>query len=90
MNASTLSSMLASGLPRFLDKCSLSPSSLGCKALCIVVQFFFSCFKCLSSVLVHFKNDPEYLSRWAAQVFIPLIRFLQFSLVSSRLLVLQR
>ena len=37
--------------------------------------------------LVHFKNGPEYLKRETAQVFIPLMRFLICSLVSSSFLI---
>ena len=44
---------------------------------------------CLSSSLVHFKNDPEYLTRWIAQVFTPFIRFQQYSFVLSSFLVLR-
>ena len=44
----------------------------------------------LNSSLVHFKNGPEYLTRGTAQVFIPLIRILQYSFVSSCFLVLLR
>ena len=35
-------------------------------------------------------NDPEYLTKETAQVFIPLMRFLQFNLFSSCFLVLLR
>ena len=41
-------------------------------------------------VQCHFKNSPEYLTSWTAQVFIPLIRFLLYSFVSSCFLVLLR
>ena len=40
-------------------------------------------FICLNFSLVHFKNDPEYLSK----VYILLMRFLQQSLVSRSFLV---
>ena len=44
--ASTLSSMLVSPRPSsFLDTYSLSMSSLGCKALCIVMSFLVPWFK---------------------------------------------
>ena len=43
-----------------------------------------------SSSLCHFKNGPEYLTRDTAQVFIPLIRFLQHSFVLSSFLILLR
>ena len=44
----------------------------------------------LLSSLVHFMNGPEYLTKRSAQVFIHLMRFLLFSLVSSNFLVLLR
>ena len=90
-DASKLSSMLASPLPPFyLDTYSLSTSSLECNALCMVISFLILWSNILSSSLVHFKNGPEYLTRGTAQVFIPLIRFLLHSFVSSSFLVLLR
>ena len=50
---------------------------LGCKAMSIV----------MNSSLVHFKNDLEYLTRGAAQVLIPLMRFLLQILVSKSFLL---
>ena len=54
----------------------------------------FSCFcslvHFLSSSLVQFKNDPVYLTRGTAQVFISLTRFLLLCFVSSSFLVLPR
>ena len=42
MDASTVSSMLVSPRPpSFQDTYSLSTSSLGCNALCIVISFLF-------------------------------------------------
>ena len=83
--------MLASPLhPSFLDTCSLSTSSLGCNVLCMVISFHVLWFICLSWCLVHFKNGPEYLTRGTALVFIPLIKFLQDSFVSSSFLILLR
>ena len=38
----------------------------------------------------HFKNGPEYLTTERAQIFIPLMKFLKCSLVSSIFLVLLR
>ena len=68
--------MLAISLPSsFLDIYSLSMSSLGCKDLCIVINIFVF-LSILSFSLVHFKNDPKYLTRSNAQLFIPLMRFL--------------
>ena len=40
------------------------------------------------SSLVHFKNGLKYLTKGTAQVFIPLINFLQYSFVTSSSLVL--
>ena len=77
-NASTLSSMLASPLPRFWDVMLYAWS--------LVSLFFWSI--CLSSSLVHFEKGPEYLTRDTAQVFIPLIRFLLDNFVSNSFLVL--
>ena len=86
-----LSSMLASPLPpSFLDTYSLSMSSLGCNVLCMVISFLVPWSIYLSSSHVHFKKGPEYLARETAQVFIPLIRFLLHSFVSSSFLVLLR
>ena len=65
-------------------------SSLGCKTLCMVFSFLVLCSICLSSSLVHFKKGPEYLTRGKAQVFIPLMRFLFYSLLTSSFLVLLR
>ena len=80
IDASTLSSTLASPLsPCFLDTYSLSTSSLGYKALCIVMGFLilWSIYRNFSLVL--FKNGPKYLTKVTAQVFIPLMRSLQCS-----------
>ena len=60
-----------------------SMSSLGCKALGIVLVL---CSICLSSSFVHFRNGPEYLTR--NQVLMHLIEFLQQSLVSWNFRVL--
>ena len=83
-----LPSMLTSPLPpSFLDTCSLSMLSLGYKALYIVMCFLVLWSICWSFSPVHFKNGPEYLT---TQMFIPLMRFLLYSLVSSSFLVLLR
>ena len=88
---STLSSMLASPLLlSFLETYSQSTSSLGCNALCIVISFLVLWSICLTSSLVHLRKGPEYLTRGTAQIFIPLIRFLLLSFVSSSFLVLLR
>ena len=84
MNASTLSWMLASCfLHSSLDTYSLSTSSLGCKALYIVMTFPLLWSVSWSSSLVHFKNDYEYLTRGAVQVCNPLMRFLLCNLILS-------
>ena len=67
---------------------SVSASSLGIKALCIVNSFLVLWLIYLSSSLTHFKNRPEYLTRETALVLIILMRFLLYSLVSSSFLVL--
>ena len=75
------SSMLASPLsPSFLIACNLL--SLMCKALYVVIDVLVFWFICLSSSLVHFKTCPGYVTKEAAQVLIPLKRFLPKSLVS--------
>ena len=91
MEASTVSSMLASPLPpSFLDIYSLSTSSLWCNTLCMVISFLFPWSICLSSSLVHLRKGPGYLTRGTAQVFIPLMRFLLESFVSSSFRVFPR
>ena len=80
--------MLTSLLSPFLDTYSLSTSFLGYKALYIVLSFLVLWSICLSSSIVHFKNGPEYLTPGITQVFIPLMRFLLYSLVSNSFLVL--
>ena len=85
----TLSWMLASLLPLFLNAFSLSTSSLVWKALCIVMSFVLWSI-CGSSSLVYFKNGPECFTWGKNQVFIPLMRFLLCSLASSTFLVLPR
>ena len=45
-------------LPSFLDTCSLSMSSLRCKAFFIITNFIVLKSICLSSSNVHFKNGP--------------------------------
>ena len=89
IDVSTLCSMLLSPPPlSFLDIYSLSISSLGSTAISIVMNFLVLFSICCSSVLCHFKNGPEYLTRRTAEVFIPLIKFLQNSLISSSFFVL--
>ena len=90
IDALTLSSMPESPLPpSFLTTYRHSTSSLECNALCMIISFLVLWSVCLS-FLVYFKNGPEYLTRGTAQVFIPLIRFLFHSFVSSSFLVLLR
>ena len=80
--------MLATPLhPSFLDAYSLSISSLGRKALCIVMSFHVLWSIC-GSCLFNLKNGPEYLTKGTVQLFIPFIRFLLYSLVSSSFLIL--
>ena len=73
IDASTPSLMLASPLPPSFH--SLSTSSLGCNAECMVISFLLNWSICLSSSLVHFKKSPEYLTRTTVQLFILLINF---------------
>ena len=81
--------MLVSHLPpSLLDTYSLSTPSLWCNVLWIVISFLVLWSICISSSLVHFTKGPEYLTRGTVQVFIPLIRFLLDSFVSSGILVL--
>ena len=64
MDVSMLSSMLTSPLhPSFLGIYSLSTSSLGYNALCMVISFLVLWSICLSSSLVHLRKGPEYLTR---------------------------
>ena len=64
IDASTLSWMLASPLlPSFLDIYSLSTSSLGCRAVCIMISFLVHYYISWTSFLIHFKNGPKYLIR---------------------------
>ena len=83
--------MQASPLPpSFLDTYCQSTSSQGCNALCIIISFLVLWSICLSSSRVYLRKGPEYLTRGTAQVFIPLMRFLLLSFVSSSFLVLLR
>ena len=79
-----------SSSPSFLETYSLSTSSLGCKALCIVISFLVLWSLCVNLSQVHLRKGLEYLTSSTAQVFIPLIRFWLLSFVSSSFLVLQR
>ena len=90
-DASIRSSILVSLLSSsFCNTYSLSTLSLECKVLCVVISFLNLWPICLSSSLVHFKNDPEYLMKGTTLVFIPLISFLLYSFVLSSFLVLLR
>ena len=83
--------MLASPLPpSFLDTYCLSTSSLGCNALYMVISFLVLWSICLSSHRVHLRKGPEYLTRGTVQIFIPLMRFLLESFVSSSFVVCLR
>ena len=59
MDASTVSSMLASPLPHsFLDTYSLSTSSLGCNALCMVISYYYYyyySFRVFRSSIIYFR-----------------------------------
>ena len=55
--------------------------------LFVTRMVYLSSLGCLSSLLVHFKNGPEYLTKGTAQVFVPLTRFLQQRLVWRSFLV---
>ena len=52
----------------------------------LVISFLVLWSICWSSPVVHSKNDPEYLTRGIALVFVPLIRFQLYSLVSLNFL----
>ena len=67
----------------FFDIFYLSPSSLGCKALCIVISFLVLWSICWHPSFLHFKNGPENRTKETAQVFIPLMRYRLYILVSS-------
>ena len=73
--------------PPFLGTYSLL--SLGCNTSCMVISFLVLWSICSTSSLVLFKNGHEYLTRRTAQVFIPLIRFLQNSFILSNYQVLK-
>ena len=61
ITASMLSSMPVSfPPPPFLNKYNLSLSSLGCKALCIIISFLVFWSICGSSYFIHFKNYYYY------------------------------
>ena len=80
------SSRLVNPLPPFLDTYSLSMLSLGCKALCFIINFLVFWTICLYLSLVNFKNDPKYLTR-TAQVFFLLMKFLLQSFILRSFLV---
>ena len=82
---STQSLMLVSLLSSFLDAHSLSTS-----VYISSIVFLFSSPFVKALFLVHFKNGPEYFTKGTIQVFISLTRFLQYHLVSSSFLVLQK
>ena len=58
------------------DIYSLSTSSLGYKALCIVMNFLVLWSICLCSSLVYFKNGHGSLTSGTVQTLIPFMRFL--------------
>ena len=51
-------------------------SSLGFKALCIIINLLVLWSVYVNSSLVYFKKGPEYLTRETIQVFIPLMKLL--------------
>ena len=53
--------MLTILLPSFLDTHSMSISFLGCKTLCIIINFIVLWSICLSSSHVKFRNGPNIL-----------------------------
>ena len=53
----------------FLDTSSLSMSSLGCKARCIVMNFLVLLSIYKGSSQVYFKNGLEYLTRGRPQLY---------------------
>ena len=63
IDASTLSSMVASPLSPFLNTYNLSTLSLRCNALFMVINFLVFWSICWSPSLIHFKNGPEYITR---------------------------
>ena len=85
---STLFNTCKSSFSFFFDTYSLSTSSLGCNVLCTVINFFVLWSNCFSFSLVPFMNGPEYLMRGTVQVFIPLIRFLLYSFISSIIIIM--
>ena len=69
----------------------LSISSLGCKRLyALSLVFLFSGPFVEDLQIVHFKKGPEYLTRETAQVFLSLMRFQPYDLVSSTFLLCLR
>ena len=74
---------VSSFLTSFLNTYSLPTSSIRCQALFTVMSFLDLWFLYQNSALVHFKYAPERLKRRARQVFITLMRFLLYYLVSS-------
>ena len=88
IDATMLSSILSSSLLySFRHTYILCISSLRCKGLYIFINFLVPWTIYLSSFPVHFKNDPVYLARRIAQVFISSMRFLLQSLVLRSFLV---
>ena len=75
--------MIASSLSPCFDTFCLPVSSLRCKVLCLVMCFLvlFPIFR--SSSLINVKNIPVYITRGRAQVFVTLMRFLPYTLVTS-------
>ena len=83
VDASMLTSLLASPRLTFLPAYRLSTSVLGCKISCIIMTFLVLWSICLYSSLVHFENGPQD----NPGVYSFLMRFLLHSLVSCGYLI---
>ena len=82
MDVSTLSLMLASPLPlSFLGTYSLSTSSLGCNALCMVISFFSSLVHLSTFISGPLEKGPRVSNERYSPSIYSLIRFLQESFV---------
>ena len=77
VDVSTLSAILVSPLPPyFLVTYNLSMSSLGCKAIWIVMSIFVLWSISANYFLVHFRDGPENLTReGVSNIFLDLLRY---------------
>ena len=71
----------------FLLTFNLSASYLEGKAFCIIINYLVLMSMFQSFSLVHFRKGSEYLTTETTRVFIPLIKFLQLSFISSSLFI---